>query len=117
MRLLTLLAMVMLLGALAQAGPLLVGGRDDATASGVATAPASGEVSVYRLIQVNYLDLGRLTEALGGYTLNLYGGGGQQLGVVPDAAQGIRNFFNGGRATGGNFTSPAAGPPSLTVPR
>ena len=86
MRILLLLAMILVLGAAAMAqGAIIVG------------APASDEVTIVRMIPVNFLSVERLTEALGGPCLYLFGGTAQPIGVVRDARDAMDNLFNQGR--------------------
>ncbi len=104
-RILMLLALTALLGAAASAqGGILVGGRS--TAQGVVSgAPAAEEVTVVRLVHVNWLNVERLTEALGGQVLYLYGGGSQPLGVISDAREAMNTLFAGG-SRGGREQAP-----------
>jgi hypothetical protein len=93
-RILVILAVVMTFGLAVQAQSILVG------------APAADEVTVMRLIPVNYLSLEALTQALGGQVLYLYGGNTQPLGVINDARGAVDTFFPGNRR-GGRDNAPA----------
>lgn len=88
-RLLALLGLVLLLGVAATAhGTIVIG------------SPASEEVTVIKLIQVNWLSVEKLTDAFGGEVYFLYGGQQQPLGVIKDARAAMDNFFSGGGRRG-----------------
>ncbi|HOF87469.1 MAG TPA: hypothetical protein PLZ36_05105 [Armatimonadota bacterium] len=107
-RILLLWALAALLGAaaFAQGGVLVGATRAEPTV--VVGAPASDEVTVVRLLQVNYLSVPLLTRALGGQVLYLYGGGAPPLGVIADARDAMSTLFAGGSRGGREQAPPPA---------